>query len=85
MPLIYQYKQSAQIQRVYTSTLKSVHDATQGQSGASAWKLSNQIVRGVLIKGAGSSTFLTRIRTGVFDFICSAIHDNPTTDDHACS
>ena len=80
----YQYKQSAQIQRVYTSTLKSVHDATQGQSGASAWKLSNQTVRGVLTKGAGSWTLLTRIRTGVFDFICSAIHENPTSDTHAC-
>ncbi|MCY1070515.1 trypsin-like serine protease [Nannocystis sp. RBIL2] len=80
----YQYTQSAQIERVYTNELRSKHDAANGQSGSPIWKFSTQYVKGVLTKGSSSWTKITRIRTGVFDFICSAIAATPTQGIHGC-
>lgn len=80
----FQYTQSAQVEHVYTSTLKSKHDSAGGQSGSPLWRFSNQSVRGILTKGGSTWTLSTRIRTGVFDYLCEAIHENPTSDNHGC-
>jgi V8-like Glu-specific endopeptidase len=80
----YQYYQDAKVRRVYSTTLRSKHDATKGQSGSALVRMSpngnSGSTRGVLNKGFGPWTRYRRLTSWNISTLCRAYDDYPSSD-----